>query len=73
MELTITAKRFDITVDIGSYSRSETRLTIEGVDEYEVLHQIDIEEIVSHCDVEQLLDAIGKEKVKEYFGLTEVE
>lgn len=73
MQLEITAKRFDISVDIGSYSRSETRLTIEGVDESEVLQQMDAKQIVTYADVDELLDAIGADKAKEYFGLTEVE
>lgn len=73
MQLEITAKRFDITVDIGSYSRAETRLIIEGVDESEVLQQMDAKQIVTYADVDELLDAIGKDKVKEYFGLTEFE
>lgn len=73
MELAISAKRFDITVDVGSYTRAETRLTIEGVDESEILQQMDAKQIVTYADVDELLDEIGKDKVKEFFGLTEFE
>ncbi len=42
-----------------------------NVDPEDVLHQLDVEDVIEYYTQDTILDEIGKDKVMEYFDLTE--
>lgn len=41
------------------------------VDAEDVLHELDVEDVIEYYTQDTILDEIGKDKVMEYFDLTE--
>lgn len=58
-------------VKITPVGYKQVEVSLDSVDEDEILNHLTVEDVVSHFDEDDILDEIGKDKVMKYFDLKE--
>jgi hypothetical protein len=69
VNITVKSKEVRIT----PFGYKEVEVSLDNVDEDELLNHLTIKDVVSHFDTDDILDEIGIDKVMEYFNLKEID